>query len=1399
MVRALVVGAAWFREPGPNGEWDASIGSPGFSPLPSVTPAVHGLAAVLSRTDGVELAGGAAFENPDLETLKQQWRALREHSEPLVVHFAGHGVPRGKSLYLPVADTEPGRLPATAIDVGRWLDEAEHTDDGPPTLFLLDVCGAGAAAIHQLWQDVPDCDRKAWVIAACEENSLAYGAKFTQAATAVLERLRKRELDLSPSLRHLPVDTFAEEIDRELDRRSTGLPQTVVRTARLSARAVVPPFFRNPVHSRDLSRRVRLGLDSALREFADGVVTGMDPIHFWTRASGVPPRESTLGGCYFSGRASELQRIGEWLRDVDGPRLFGVTGSPGAGKSALLGVVACLVHPDLAGVGSMVRSRVPAALRPSFEHGRFVAVHARRRSTTEVLESIASQLGLGPAPDGGWSVASVTTKLGEPAVILIDAVDESIDGVKLVDEIIIPLTRTTDGPRHRVLIGVRPWWESYPELRYALRQENLLDLDSSTSTEQLVIDLKVYLDDLLYATPKYAAADRRAIADGVAPRLARISHGRFLLAGLFVDHMVRTPAMSVPDALDRLPSDLPGMLELQLDSRPAWLRAVLVAVAHGKGEGMPLELIHHAALAVGTSDPTEEDVRDALAETSFYYRTTADADGKQLYRFFHQALVDHFADERHARAIAERLLSVMPKGGRSRDWHLVSPYLLRNAMDHAVDLNSPASIDALLLDPWFLVHADETSIARRLGAATSSTARKHAYVHRQAAMWFSSHDKEQRRQVLVFEAVRHGAWSLAQELCEGLDATERPPLVPRWSTGPTTVPNLLLTFGPDPVDHVTAVAVAHVHNIPVVLTGGKNGRIGVHEAARGELLRTFDVHGAPIKAIETANVRGVVVAVSLSDDNMVCMWDISDATVISAHEYEEDLSALCIQKYESEFTAFLSTSGGELLSRSVPTGDPVYDAVEIPAGADAVSVEHAPEGGLTARLLYAEDLREDEDLTAQAWGLIDDRLVEINGFRYGTVEVCAPHDGSILHRLHGYDAGLEIYEAPSDSRDTARKSRVYLLRAHSNDERRVSAVAAGSLGGFPVAISANGSGFVRVWDVSHRAHAGRRQTAEVVPVLMTIRERQALVSSDNDGRVRLWDAADGTWFDGFTAHDDSVDTAQYISVEGRLMAVELTAGRIMVHDVADGALVHELGGDETYLLAFACAELEGHPVCVSGGEDHAIRVWDLISGSQSCVLSGHEGAVLSIAITATDHRTLIVSSARDATVRVWDAVTGSALGCPVHLPTGTYSAVKLSATRDAVAACFDGEDSVFDFAENSALNKAQYTKIDPPKRSHVIVWFPGDLLCDDAAANGWDLQTDEDWWNGVPQTDTAFTLHTSIETSESRLAQWVGGMVGEDGYDVIELTRDTYEIAPIAGDWREYPLFYVTTHRRRSA
>ncbi|GGT04432.1 hypothetical protein GCM10010271_02870 [Streptomyces kurssanovii] len=730
MVRALVAGVGGFPEPYES-EDDLTEGVTAFTPLPSVGQAVRELASAMMRA-GAET--GDALIDCTRDAFTRAWEELQENTapgDPLIVHFAGHGIvgTGTGTLYLATIQGDVRKPARTCVSVRGLVEEAEEAAQasGRPVLFLLDVCHAGQAIVQQQLADLAarrpqNAARNVWIIGASADGSLAFGARFTTATVEILHHLADGDLDISPREEYVPIPTLAEAIHRHLAAtdRAAGRPvQDVVRTPLAQAAPPSPRFFRNPDHDPDPRSLQLTGMHPSLRDLADVCSPGLDPLHFAGRAAG----DSDVNAVLFSGRASQLSRIQDWISDT-GPtgRSLVITGGPGSGKSALLGVTACLLHPELLGIGDHIARFVEDFYprRPD----TVLAVHARQLTLQQITDSLRRQLhrqrehspAAAPSEGADPGHAATAALLAEletagDVLVILDALDEAMDPAAVLNELLLPLATAPDLADCRVVIGARPWWDSLPALRRHLAENPAarLDLDPANDAERRVLagDLDAYLRKLLRPRDPDARERVRRIAD----RLARYTdHGAFLVAGLYAEHLRTAPSHELIDP----PCTVVNVFDLHvgtLSANDPWIRPVLDVLGHARGRGMPLDLVHAAALAhrppaPGHPTPQLTDTRRALRKAAFYLRTTPDSDQRLLYRYFHQALTDHTAPLVDPGTLHRAFLDAVPTtAAGSPDWGHSHPYLRRHAADHAAAV-ADETLEGLLLSPGYVEVAD---------------------------------------------------------------------------------------------------------------------------------------------------------------------------------------------------------------------------------------------------------------------------------------------------------------------------------------------------------------------------------------------------------------------------------------------------------------------------------------------------------------------------------------------------------------------------------------------------------------------------------------------------------------------------------------------------------------------
>ncbi|GFJ81471.1 hypothetical protein Phou_056510 [Phytohabitans houttuyneae] len=828
------------------------------------------------------------------------------------------------------------------------------------------------------------------MLAACGASDPAFNGRFTEAVVNVLTADTESAVDVGTDQDQIPLDTVARRISRELrrlvDQADAFYQESVGSPLALGDEPPAAPFFPNPAYDHGARRsqsQARRAVDAGTAPFFDDVDEGLDPRHFLRTASGIGDRASEGIGC-FRGRRSELSTLSEWFDGHDDTRLRVVTGSPGAGKSAMLGVLVCAAHPLLRAATRYIWTDVHRAPGPC---RHLAAVHARQRSTVEIIASIGRQLGISDADHDLRTVSELLSALREAQtapVVVLDALDEATDHQTVLTSLVMPLAeqqRFDGSPLCRLLVGTRPWPDFKSLLELADSLGGTTDLDQVDPT-RLRRDLEDYVADLMrwhdpYDEPGYVAA-RQRFAHTVAGQLASDEYrtderrwGEFLVAGLYANHVLarHEPVRSEEEAAElgrAVPHTLPDLLELDLASRAGtqWLRPVLAALAHARGDGMPAQTLRHAAPVFhperekATGPASWPAVAAALEAGRFYLRRTTDVDGTILFRLFHQGLADYLKRHPVSAAVEEagfergrRLFDALvapltTEGGRR--WDHAEPYLLRHAMQHAYGEHATptgAEHDAhtgtsyrkgpLAADAEFLVHADPAT-------CVDSPV---LWLSKERWAEIAESAEPLRRQLLALEAASQGFANAARRLC-------RPPgrLPLMWQ----------------PVWYRYGARVAcHFEALRRTALGYADGRVEVRGWTGLGGPQPLPVHKSPVNALWTGLVSNqpVVASGDLSGDIAVRAGDGGTVYLPTSKSHARAVAALSITQL-GQHTLILSTdaTGRALVHRMASPPDVTRSATRVanwqggPVQA-RVDAKPAASGGPTARVAFTVEGR----------------------------------------------------------------------------------------------------------------------------------------------------------------------------------------------------------------------------------------------------------------------------------------------------------------------------------------------------------------------------------------------------------------------------------------------------------
>ncbi|MGW5052545.1 hypothetical protein [Actinokineospora sp. NPDC004072] len=1223
-------------------------------------------------------------------------RSGERHPDDLVVvYLAAHGDvldDAGFEHQLLMADSEPDNpvfaLPSADLARAMLLRTRVRR-----VMLLLDTCYSGrggqdmiAAAVSKFAQRWGAVDGAGFVVvASAQPHEQAYAEAFPELLHEAVQALSVA--GYGPDV--LDIGAVVERMNRNPRRP----PDQRIGWNSVGLSGFVPAFLPNPRHDARLN-----GADLRVQQLAEWEARAEQREveyrqRFLTKAMA---HHGVDGEWWFAGRHKALAAMTTWLSTPGANRrVLVVSGGPGSGKTAVLGLVATLAHPDRRQMVPTTTLRLDHSTIPPVGSVD-LEIHATGLTADEVRSRIAAVVGTTATSTDEFITA--LAERGRPWTILVDALDEAADPRQLI-AFLTRLVRVDDsGGAIRLLLGMR----THLATLIPAELSTAIDLDGAFADPSAV---RAYvIRGLLGASQDspYRAADQAQVA-AIADEVAAAAGTSFLIAHLSSHTLANMAGVPNPDDArwrSRLPRMVGDAMNQDLDrlgEHSQRARDLLLPLAYAQGQGLPWEDIWAAAAsAISGRRYTDEDLfwlRDAAGS----HVVEVVEGGRSVYRLYHRAMAEHLADRRDDAQAHQALVQVLtaraPRTDTGAiDWAHAHPYSLRNLATHAAGADQ---LDRLVADGDFLVHAAPDTLLLALRAVRSTDAQLTAAVYRASAHLHRGADPGSRRQLLALDAARLNARPQLAAVRSGLVWQ------PRWSTSSQITTALLgnvagrarvdavacgtldgqpiaITGGHaldvwdlptgqkitrlDNSSGTTSIACTEVLGRPVAVTTSARGTVDVWDLRSGRHVRGLDGHTARVWSVACTQIAGRPIAITGSTDRTVRVWDLTSGrclAVLNGHN-RTVRSVACVSTGYRTLLVSVGWEGRGLLW-------------DLSLAHDSRAV-----GVLTGHL---------SRVTAVACTLVDGKPVAVTGSCDRTVRVWDLSEDADRRRpmftLRGHShrvwavACTSVGEIPvAVTGGTDRSVRLWdvrtgrslgLLSGHAN---RVTSVACAEIEGNPVAVTANSDCTTRIWDIGT---AGRKlDTAEIWAVARAVvAGRPVAVTGGVDNAVRLWDVADLRCTAVLSGHTDKVTAVATAEVSGRPIAISGSGDRTLrVWDLISRECTTRIE-NSARIWAIATITCAGRAVAVSGDDDGVVKVLDLVSG-RSTILGRRPSPVWAVATTDLDGRPVAITAGDEHLIVVWDLETGAVVR---EFPCGQGRVWAMACAEDGPPVVLSAHDS----------------------------------------------------------------------------------------------------------------------------
>ncbi|MFE7467782.1 TIR domain-containing protein [Streptomyces sp. NPDC057499] len=280
----------------------------------------------------------------------------------------------------------------------------------------------------------------------------------------------------------------------------------------------------------------------------------------------------------------------------------------------------------------------------------------------------------------------------------------------------------------------------------------------------------------------------------------------------------------------------------------------------------------------------------------------------------------------------------------------------------------------------------------------------------------------------------------------------------------------------------------------------------------------------------------------------------------------------------------------------------------------------------------------------------DGRLIATGGHDQ-LVRVWEPESGECLAELRGHTAGVRALAFHPESELLATAGEDWDVRLWDLRTNQLSAVLTGSRNW--------------LWTVVFEPNG------------------HSVAAAGADGLIRIWGVQGQGGMQTLSGHEARVRAIQYTSDGLRLVSVG-EDGQTRLWQIASGEseLLGTVDGHVTSLCVL------GSRLCVTGGSDGVLRLWDLESRTLCGQARGHDGAILSLLAAPGD--STFLSAGQDGYLRSWTA-DGLRLRGVSSTPSGTIRSIAWHADGTRIAAV--GSDEAIRSYSHPELGEAETMRV----------------------------------------------------------------------------------------------------------
>ena len=191
---------------------------------------------------------------------------------------------------------------------------------------------------------------------------------------------------------------------------------------------------------------------------------------------------------------------------------------------------------------------------------------------------------------------------------------------------------------------------------------------------------------------------------------------------------------------------------------------------------------------------------------------------------------------------------------------------------------------------------------------------------------------------------------------------------------------------------------------------------------------------------------------------------------------------------------------------------------------------------------------------------------------------------------------------------------------------------------------------------------------------------QRIITTADDGKIKVWDVNSGFCIVTFTEHSASVTACEF-SKRGNVLFTSSLDGSIRAWDLIRYRNFRTFTAPTRLSFSSIAVDPSGEVVAAGSLDSFNIHIWSVQTGQLLDQLSGHEGPVSSLAFAANGGA--LVSGSWDHTVRIWSIFGRTQTSEPLQLQADILSVAFRPDSNQIAVSTLDGQLTFWSVSESS--------------------------------------------------------------------------------------------------------------------